>query len=97
MMGFGSCYSYAPMPKHSSHILALAKRGAEHRYRELKAEIGSLLKVFPHLRFGSSVSPSMPDAAEEPARRRRKSMSPAARKAVSARMKKYWAAKRKSK
>ena len=38
------------MPKHSSHILELAKRGAEARYRELLDELKSLSKSFPHLR-----------------------------------------------
>jgi hypothetical protein len=37
------------MAKHSSHILEMARKGAEHRYRELKAEIASLLEHFPHL------------------------------------------------
>jgi hypothetical protein len=87
------------MPKHPSHILELAKRGAEHRYQELKAEIAALEKLFSHLRYGSAVSPAMPDAAEEPVarRRRRRKMSEAARKAVSLRMTKFWAARRKAK
>jgi hypothetical protein len=82
------------MPKYSSSILELAKKGATHRFQELKAELASLIKAFPHLRYGSAVSPAMPDAVEggtSRRRRRRKKMSPAARKAVSARMKKYWA------
>ena len=33
------------MPNHPSHILELAKRGAEHRYAELKAEIELLVKA----------------------------------------------------
>ena len=37
------------MAKHSSHILDLARKGAEHRYQELKAEIAALVKHFPHL------------------------------------------------
>ena len=84
------------MPKPSFHILELAKRGAEHRYRELKAELAALVKMFPHL--GSAVSPAMPARTNEvrtPVRRRR--MSPAARKAVSQRMKRYWAKRRKAK
>jgi hypothetical protein len=82
-----------PRRRHDAHLFELAKRGAEQRYRELKAEIASLLKVFPHLRFGSAVSPAMPDAVEEgsPRKRRRRTMSPAQRKAVSDRMRKYWA------
>jgi hypothetical protein len=60
------------MPKHSHSILALAKKGAAHRYRELKAELTGLVKAFPHLRYGSAVSPAMPDAVEEPLIRRRR-------------------------
>jgi hypothetical protein len=37
------------MAKHSSHILDLARKGAEHKYEELKAEIAALVKHFPHL------------------------------------------------
>jgi hypothetical protein len=85
------------MAKHSASILELARKGAAHRYQELKAELAELVKVFPHLRYGSSVSPAMPDAVEEPKfpRRRRSKMSPAQKKSVSARMKKYRAAQRK--
>jgi hypothetical protein len=32
------------MAKHSSHILELARKGAKHRYRELRAEIAALRK-----------------------------------------------------
>ena len=88
------------MAKHSHSILEFAKKGATHRYQELKAELAELMKAFPHLRYGSAVSPAMPDAVEEPKiqrRRKRSTMSAAARKAVSVRMKKYWAARRKEK
>ena len=88
------------MAKHSSQILELAKKGATHRYHELKAELAALEKVFSHLRFGSAVSPAMADAIEKPTvgrRRKRSRMSAAQRKAVGLRMKKYWAAKRKAK
>ena len=87
------------MPKHSSHILELAKRGAEHRYQELKAEVESLVKLFPHLRSRSGGPLSTPVETVKHAirRRRRRKMSEAARKAVSDRMKKFWAAKRKTK
>src|SRR5207244_11293727 len=81
----------AHMAKHSHSILEFAKKGATHRYQELKAELAELVKAFPHLRYGSAVSPAMPDAVEEPKIRSRKrsKMSAAARKAVSVRMKKY--------
>jgi len=37
------------VPKHASHNLDIARKGAEHLYDELKAEIASLVKNFPHL------------------------------------------------
>lgn len=87
------------MAKHSKNILELAKKGATHRLQELKEEIASLVKHFPHLRAGSAVSPAV-DVSSEPAaligrKRKQSKMSVAARKAVSLRMKKYWAARRK--
>jgi hypothetical protein len=85
------------MPKHASSILELARKGASHRYQELKAEIAELIKAFPHLEFGSAISPAAPKQEFDRLRkqRRRKPMSAAAKKAVSARMKKYWAARKK--
>lgn len=87
------------MPKHPSHILELAKRGAEHRYQELKAEIESLVKLFPHLRsrLGGPLSTPVETVKRALRRRRRRKMTAAARKALSDRMKKFWAAKRKAK
>lgn len=79
------------MAKHSSTILELAKKGARHRYQELKAELAELVKVFPHLRYGSAVSPAMPDAAEETKVRRPRKMSAAARKRISEAQKARWA------
>jgi hypothetical protein len=99
------------MAKHSHHILALARRGAEHRYEELKAELASLLKHFPDLksvqRAGKQVSRSVGDAmvrsgkaviaagASEPPRRRR-TMSAKARKAIGDAQRKRWTAKKKA-
>jgi hypothetical protein len=85
------------MPKHSSSIIEFAKKGASHRYDELKAELAELIKAFPHLEFGSAISPAAPKQEFDRLRKRRKRkpMSAAAKKAVSARMKKYWAAKKK--
>ena len=85
------------MPKHPSHILELAKRGAEHRYQELKSEMAALEKLFSHLHYGSAVSPALPGAAgESTVRRRRRKMSIEARKKISEAQKKRWAAKRKA-
>ena len=87
----------------------MARKGAEHRYEELKAEIAHLVKSFPHLartagrdvrKAAAKVAARSMAAVEAEApkiRRRARKMSAAARKAVSARMKKYWAAKRATK
>jgi hypothetical protein len=85
------------MAKHSSHILELARKGADHRYQELKAEIASLEKHFPHLsepREGrgpknAQVSASPAEASPPPRKRRR--MSAAARKKISDAQKARWA------
>jgi hypothetical protein len=88
------------MAKHSSHILELARKGAEHRYQELKAEIAALRKYFPDLAGAPRSKRPQIDVSSEPAatidrpRRKRRRMSAAARKAVSRRMKKYWATRR---
>ena len=87
------------MAKHSPRILELARKGAEHRLEELKREIADLMKAFPHLEYGSAISPAVPrqhypPAPTETSRRKRRGMSAAQRKAVSERMKKYWAARR---
>lgn len=87
------------MPRHSSNILELARRGAEQRYAELKAEIAALTRDFPHLSGRARGARAAADGEAVTARRRgrRRKMSAAARKAVSDRMKKYWAARRSAK
>jgi hypothetical protein len=90
------------MARHSSHILELARKGADHRYEELKTELAALVKNFPHLRARSRRTPTV-DISSEPAatidkpKRKRRRMSAAQRKAVSQRMTKYWASRRKGK
>ena len=92
------------MAKHSSQILDMARKGAEHRYQELHAEITALVKTFPHLAATAGKAASRIAAKRlatvqgeaKQVRRRASKMSAEARKAVSARMKKYWAAKRKT-
>jgi hypothetical protein len=92
------------MAKHTSHILEMARKGAEHRLEELKAEIAALIKTFPHLREGKAsirksagVKPGNELAADATSVQKRPRWSAAAKKAVSLRMKKYWAAKRAAK
>jgi len=93
----------------SSDLRELARRGAAHRYRELQEEMAALVQHFPDLAFdrrsgsrraggagaASDVRSTAADAIPPTARRR--GMSAAARKAVSQRMKRYWAERRKSK
>jgi hypothetical protein len=74
----------------------LARLGAKSRLEELRREEAAIRRAFPDL-FGGRGRQTLA-AAGRPARRgRRKGMSAAARKAVSDRMKKYWAARRKNK
>jgi hypothetical protein len=84
------------MAKHSHSTLELAKKGATHLYQELKAELDALARAFPHLRYGSAVSPAIPDAVEEGTigRRHRSKLSTAQRKAISKRMRLYWKRRR---
>jgi hypothetical protein len=69
----------------------LAKAGAEATLARLRAEIQAIEHTFPEL----STSRGRHKAANAVAKQTR-TMSDAARKAVSARMKRYWAARRKS-
>jgi hypothetical protein len=78
------------MPKHSAHILELARKGALARYQELKAELKELTKAFPRLEFGSAISPSVPKQVYTSPPKRRK-LSAKARRAISVAQKKRWA------
>ena len=79
------------MAKHSSQILDLARKGAEHRYQELKAEIATLVKDFPHLGRGTSGAAKGANAGQATGPRRRRKMSAKARAAISAAQKARWA------
>jgi hypothetical protein len=95
------------MAAHRSHILDLARKGAEHRYEELKAELVELVKDFPHLarrtgrivsrgasslsRRGRAFIAAGGDALLQPKRRK---MSAKARKAISDAQKRRWAAQK---
>lgn len=73
----------------------LAQIGAQARLAELESERANLLSVFPGLRriHPQAQAPSTAPAGAK-RRRRRSKMSAAGRKAVSERMKKYWANRR---
>jgi hypothetical protein len=68
----------------------LARLGAQARLEELRAEEAAIRQAFPDV-------PGEPAAPGGGPRRRRSRMSAAARKAVSDRMKKYWAERRNAK
>jgi hypothetical protein len=88
-------------------LKSYARHGAKARLRELAEEAKQILTIFPDL-SASVDEDELPvnfilrkgarkAASDTPLRRRRKAMSAAQRKAVSARMKKYWAARRAAK
>jgi hypothetical protein len=83
-------------------VKRLALIGAQSRLDALRAEIASIVRAFPELARGrgSAAAGKAPTGTQGKARRRRRrnwQMSPAQRKAVSERMTKYWAARRKEK
>ena len=78
----------------TEQLRRLARLGAIARLEQLKQEEAAIRAEFPEL-FGRGRRADAA-AAAEPARRRRR-MSSAARKAVSERMRKYWAERRKAK
>jgi hypothetical protein len=71
----------------------LARGGAEAALKQLRAEIIAIERTFPELAQGQRAVRQSLNRAKKGGRR----MSAAARKAVSARMKKYWAERRKAK
>jgi hypothetical protein len=92
------------MPRHSSHILELARRGADARFRELLDELNFLSLSFPHLR-DSFDRDDLPvtfilrrgrDKARElgATNKRKRTMSASARKAIGDAQRKRWAAQK---
>lgn len=81
-----------------------ARLGAMRRLEDIRREEAAIRAAFPELFEGSAprraAAPAAPaKTAKKAARtgRKRSNMSPAMRKAVSERMKKYWAGRRKAK
>jgi len=72
----------------------LARRGAEVVLNELRAEIVAIERTFPEL--GLPARRRAVRRSLRQAKNRTRRMSAAARAAVSARMKKYWAERRKA-
>jgi hypothetical protein len=79
-------------------LKGLARRGAVARLAEMKTEEAAILRAFPELRQGVSYTDDgttiLP--AKRTQRRKRKPMSAAQKRAVSLRMKRYWAQRRKA-
>ena len=73
----------------------LARAGAETVLKELRADIIAIERTFPELALPNSRRAVV--RSVETATRRVRKMSAASRKAVSDRMKKYWAERRKAK
>ena len=78
-----------------------AIKGAEQRLVEIAAEAAAIHRTFPELRARGARGSTEPQASNvsaslesSPNRRARPKMSPAQRKEVGKRMKKYWAARR---
>ena len=78
----------------TEQLRRLARLGAIARLEQLKQEEAAIRAEFPEL-FGRGRRAGVAEVAK-PGRRRRR-MSSAARKAVSERMRKYWAERRKAK
>ncbi|HLG55479.1 MAG TPA: hypothetical protein VI485_09115 [Vicinamibacterales bacterium] len=73
------------------YLKKLAKAGAEATLHRLREEIGIIERTFPELAGSKSRGKLVAGV-----RKRAGKMSAAGRKAVSARMKKYWAERRKA-
>jgi hypothetical protein len=85
-----------PVTLNRRELHRLARVGAQARLEQLERERALILKAFPGLEAGMPAS--FPARTAPGARkRRRRGMSAAQRKAVSVRMRKYWAARRKAK
>jgi len=78
----------------AARLRDLARAGAAHALKELRAEIIAIERTFPELKLPqrrNAVRRSVKEAT-----RRTRRMSASARAAVSARMKRYWAERRKA-
>jgi hypothetical protein len=88
------------VPRRSQKLSAdrlreLAVKGAQQALRELQAEIVAIERAFPELKL-PGIRRNVRRSVGRVARRAR-TMSSAARKAVSVRMRRYWAERRKAK
>ena len=80
----------------TEQLRRLARLGAIARLEQLKQEEAAIRAEFPEL-FGRGRRAAVVDVAKPGRRSGRRKMSSEARKAVSVRMRKYWAERRKAK
>ena len=80
----------------TEQLRRLARLGAVARLEQLKEEEAAIRAEFPEL-SGRGRRATVADTAKPERRRRRRTMSSAERKAVSERMRRYWAERRKAK
>jgi hypothetical protein len=91
------------MPRPSDRFREFAQVGAAVRLGQLRDEIRQILTAFPALRFqkrsargaGGSVADDVAARAAKSTRRKKRRFSAAQKKAISDRMKKYWANRKK--
>ena len=87
-----------PTTLSTTELRTLARYGATARIQELQAEIAAIRAAFPDVKGVRDGRRSQTAGTVMAVRgRKRHTMSAAARRAVSVRMKKYWAARRKAK
>jgi hypothetical protein len=84
-----------PIGLQRAQLVKLARTGAETMLKQLRAEIIAIERTFPELALAPQRRALRRAIATAETKTRR--MSAAARKAVSLRMKKYWAERRKAK
>jgi hypothetical protein len=86
----------------TEQLRRLARLGAIARLEQLRQEEAAIRAEFPELfgrggRKGAGTAAATAGGGRKGTRRRRRAMSAAGRKAVSERMRKYWAERRKAK
>jgi hypothetical protein len=83
-----------PLNLSADRLLELARAGAEVTLKHLRAEVIAIERAFPELRLPAGRRALRRSFKQVQTRTR--TMSAEARKAVSARMKRYWAERRKA-
>jgi hypothetical protein len=86
------------MPKgpNPAELRRLARLGAQARLAELDQERAAILRLFPELGRGGAPAAAASQPAPAAPVRQRRPLTPAERRAISERMKAYWAARRKA-